>query len=317
MPWLTLTLLLLGALAGVTQLEARRLEARFPPVGDFAEVDGVRLHYTDTGPRDTDTPPIVLLHGASTSLLDFHASLLPALAQTHRVIAVDRPGHGYSERPAAADAGAWPDPAAQARLLHGLLTRLGVERPALVGHSLAGAVVLAYLLEYPDGAAGGVLLAGGSHPWEGGVSWYNDLAGVPVLGGVFAHTLPLTVGRMLLADGLADAFAPNTPPPEYLQRTGVELTLRPATFLANAEDVRRLSPFLERQSAHYAYLRTPLLLITGDADDVVPAWNHAERLVREAPTAELVELPGIGHGLHHVTTSRVADLIDGFVRRTD
>jgi pimeloyl-ACP methyl ester carboxylesterase len=316
MPWLTLSLLLFGALAGVTQLEARRLEARFPPVGDFARVDGVRLHYTDTGPRDADTPPIVLLHGASTSLLDFHASLLPALAQSHRVIAVDRPGHGYSERPAAADTDGWTDPAEQARLLHGLLARLGVERPVLVGHSLAGAVVLAYLLEHPDRAAGGVLLAGGSHPWEGGVSWYNDLAGVPVLGGLFAHTLPLTLGRLLLDDGLADAFAPNTPPPEYLRRTGVELTLRPATFLANAEDVRRLSPFLERQSAHYAYLRTPLLLITGDADDVVPAWNHAERLVRQAPSAELVRLPGIGHGLHHVATARVAELIDGFARRT-
>lgn len=332
MPWLVVPLLLLSALVGVTQLETRRLEGRFPPVGRFADVDGLRLHYSITGPEAADGATIVLLHGASTSLLDFHASLLPPLARHHRVVAVDRPGHGYSERPASGDSfpgagradddaesrspGDWPDPAEQARLLHALMLDLGIERPVLVGHSLAGAVVLAYLLAYPDEAAGGVLLAGGSHPWQGGVAWYNDLAGVPGLGTVFAHTLPLTLGRLLLENGLADAFAPNAPPPDYLERTGVALTLRPRTFLANAEDVRRLSPFLERQSAHYASIRRPLLLITGDADDVVPAWNHADRLVQQATGAELVRLPGIGHGLHHVATERVAALIDDFIRRT-
>jgi pimeloyl-ACP methyl ester carboxylesterase len=344
MPWLTLPLLLLAALAGITQLETRRLEARFPPVGRFADVDGVRLHYSIAGPADVGTTPIVLIHGASTSLLDFHASLMPPLAEGHSVVAVDRPGHGYSERPdprssaggaiaalAATRAGDerwrepdnaakrggsdWPDPAEQARLLHELMLDLGIERPVLVGHSLAGAVVLAYLLAYPDEAAGGVLLAGGSHPWKGGVSWYNDLAGVPLLGPIFAHTMPLTLGRLLLEDGLAEAFEPNAPPPDYLRRTGVELTLRPEAFLANAEDVSRLSRFLEGQSNHYAYIRRPLLLITGDADEVVPAWNHAERLVRQAPLAELVRLPGIGHGLHHVATDQVAALIDDFTRR--
>ncbi len=314
MPWIALALLLIGTLAGVTHLEARRLEARFPPVGDFADVDGLRLHYSVAGPSDAPTPPIVLLHGASTSLLDFHASLTPPLAERHRVITMDRPGHGYSERPSAS-VHRWLDPAEQARLLHGLLEQLGVERPVLVGHSLAGAVVLAYLLAYPDEAAGGVLLAGGSHPWEGGVSWYNDLAGVPLIGPLFAHTLPLTLGRLMLGDGLAEAFAPNQPPPDYLERTGVPLTLRPATFLANAEDVRLLSPFLERQSAHYAYVQQPLLLITGDTDEVVPAWNHAERLVQQAPFAELVRLPKVGHGLHHVATGCIAALISDFARQ--
>jgi pimeloyl-ACP methyl ester carboxylesterase len=319
MPWLALILMVLGALAGATHLETRRLEARYPPVGELARVDGIRLHYSVSGPAHADTAPIVLLHGASTSLLDFQASLIPPLAESHRVIAVDRPGHGYSARPSAASLAAshgWPDPAVQAHLLHELMRQLDVQRPVLVGHSLAGAVVLAYLLAYPDEAQAGVLLAGGSHPWKGGVAWYNDLAGVPVLGPLFAYTMPLTLGRLKLAEGLEFAFTPNTPPPNYLRRTGVELTLRPRTFLANAEDIRQLSPFLERQSAHYAYIRRPLLLITGDADSVVPAWNHADRLVAQAPLAELVRLPGIGHGLHHVATDEVVALIDEFSRRT-
>lgn len=47
MAWLTLSLLLLGSLAGFTHLETRRLETRFPPVGDFAQVDGARLHVAE------------------------------------------------------------------------------------------------------------------------------------------------------------------------------------------------------------------------------------------------------------------------------
>jgi pimeloyl-ACP methyl ester carboxylesterase len=241
MPWIALSLILLSALVVTTELETRRLEARFPPVGAFADVDGVRLHYSIGGPKNKGVVPIVLLHGASTSLLDFHASLLSPLAERHRVIALDRPGHGYSERAQSAS-GDWPDPTEQARLLHGLLAQLQVDQPVLVGHSWAGAVVLAYLLAYPDEAAGGVMLAGVSHPWEGGVAWYNNLAGLPVAGDLFAYTLPLTFGRLRLGDGLADAFAPNAPPSGYLERTGVELTLRPRTFLANAEDIRLLTP---------------------------------------------------------------------------
>jgi pimeloyl-ACP methyl ester carboxylesterase len=269
------------------------------------------MHYTDSGNANgADAPPVVLIHGASTSLRDFHASLVAPLAGSHRVIAVDRPGHGYSDRPR----GDWVSPAEQARLIHDLLGELGVEQPILVGHSWAGTVVLAYLLRYPDEAAGGVLLAGASHPWDGGVAWYNELAGIPVVGPLFAHMMPLTLGRAAIDGGIASVFAPQMPAADYRRRTGVALALRPDSFLANAEDLRRLSPFLEQQSAHYGYIRRPLLLITGSADTIVPAWNHAERLVDQAPNAELVRLPGVGHALHHVARDRIAALIDDFGR---
>jgi len=309
-PWLLLSLLLFGGLAAVSEIDRQRVEALYPPIGRFSDVAGVRLHYTDSGVPATDGgPPVVLIHGASTSLLDFRASLIEPLSATHRVIALDRPGHGYSDRPAM-----WPSPAEQARLTRGLLAQLGVEQPVLVGHSWAGSVVLAYLLAYPDAAAGGVLLAGASHPWDGGVAWYNDLAGVPVVGHLFAHTVPLTLGRAAVAGGVRAAFAPGEPPDDYSARTGVALALRPDSFLANAEDLRRLSPFLEQQSTYYGYIRRPLLLVTGGADTIVPPWNHAERLLDQAPNAELVRLPGVGHALHHVARDRIVALIDDFGR---
>jgi len=309
MHWsVALLVALLGGSAAYTQVTAWRAESAHPPIGRFAAVDGLRVHYTDQG----QGRPLILVHGASTSLLDFHASIAGPLAARHRVIVADRPGHGYSERPAAA----WPNPLAQAHIIHGLAQALGVERPMLVGHSWAGALVLAYLLAYPDEAAGAVLLAGGTHPWEGGVAWYNDLAGVPVLGSLFAYTVGGALGPLAIDGGVAEVLSPDPVPDGYRSRTGVDLSLRPRTFLANAEDVRRLSPFLAEQRAGYARIQVPLLLITGDADDLVPAWNHADRLILEAPRARQVVIPGAGHGLHHSRVDLVVGLIEDFVAET-
>jgi pimeloyl-ACP methyl ester carboxylesterase len=307
MNWLILPASLLAAFALYTHVGERRAEKAFPPIGEQAKVEGLNVHFIEAGSGS----PVVLIHGASTSLLDFHASIFEPLSVEHRVIAVDRPGHGYSDRPA----GEWPNPAEQARLIRGLLRDLDVQDPVLVGHSWSGSVVLAYLLDYPEHAAGGVLLAGGSHPWEGGVAWYNELAGVPVLGRLFARTLVCPFGRLSLETAVHSVFAPNPVPPDYERRTGLPLSLRPGVFLSNAEDIRLLSGFLDSQSRRYADIRHPLLLVTGDEDQIVPAWNHADRLIQQAPAAELVVLEETGHGLHHTHSNRITDLISSFARR--
>ncbi len=312
-PWRKTSQLLLGMAAFMaltalyTHIEANRTEQAFPPIGEFARVEGLRLHYK----MDGSGPAVVLIHGASTSLRDFDASIFEPLTKTHRVIAVDRPGHGYSERPN----GDWPSPARQARVIQALLEQLGVERPLLVGHSWSGSVVLAYLLNYPDDAAGGVLLAGGSHPWKGGVAWYHDLAGLPIIGDVFARTLAYPLGTLVLDSAVAAVFNPDPVPEHYRQQTGIRLSLRPEAFLANAQDVRLLSRFLEHQSPRYDNLRSPLLLVTGGRDRIVPSWNHADRLTKQAADVDVIRLETSGHAMHHVRPEKVVDLIEAFSAR--
>ncbi|ANG63243.1 hypothetical protein A8C75_12690 [Marinobacterium aestuarii] len=296
-------------LALVTLWGKSRTQAQFPPQGSFLEVDGLRLHYRDAG--SGAGPVLVLIHGASSNLRDFSASIFDPLSENHRVIAIDRPGHGYSERPD----GAWPDPGRQAALVHGLLQQLEIKDPILVGHSWSGSLVLAYLLAFPADAAGAVLLAGATHPWAGGVAWYNDLAGVPLLGELFARTLVYPLGSQTLESAVASVFAPNPVPAHYSQSTGVGLSLRPGVFLANAEDARGLSQFLARQSRHYGDIRRPLLLLTGEDDAIVPAWNHSARLARQAPNTEQVTFAATGHALHHAHGARVVALIEDFSRR--
>jgi pimeloyl-ACP methyl ester carboxylesterase len=297
----------LALLGLITQIGTMRAEQIYPPLGEFALVDGVRMHYTQTG----SGRPIVLIHGASTSLRDFEASIVAPLSRRYRVIAVDRPGHGYSERPH----GEWPNPAKQARFIHDLLLQLDAKTPVLVGHSWSGSVVLAYLLAYPEATAGGVLLAGGSHPWKGGVAWYNDLAGMPVVGELFAWIIAYPFGRLALDGAIQRVFDPNPVPGDYRDRTGIELSLRPHAFLANAEDIRELSNFLAVQSQRYGEIERPLLVLTGTEDDIVPAWNHADRLEEQVDRIERIDLRDTGHALHHTRSGQVAAAIAAFASK--
>ena len=303
---LCMTTLAVAAYAYSTY-EVSRLEQQYPPVGTLSDVDGTTLHYVDSGTGD----PIVLLHGASSSLMDFEASIALPLRKNFRVISIDRPGYGYSRR----HPGQWNDPAIQARLVNSLLRRLGVERATFVGHSLGGAVVMAYALAYPQQTTRIVLLGGATHPWESGVAWSNHVATWPVIGTVFRHTMIVPAGTVLLPKALAEVFTPNPVTPNYAEDTRVRLALRPEPFFASAQDLLRLSPYLEKQSQLYASIDLPLLLITGSADTIVPAWNHSNRLIKILSNATLIELPDTGHVPHHAQTRLVVKNIEEFIRQ--
>lgn len=94
--------LFMGVLAAATSLGIIPLEAAHPPRGRFIEIQGVRLHIAEIGLRQESPgadPAVVLIHGASGNLEDMRLALGEKLALSHRVILVDRPGHGWSSRP--------------------------------------------------------------------------------------------------------------------------------------------------------------------------------------------------------------------------
>src|SRR5471030_2204256 len=143
----------LGGLAAYTAIGVRGIERAHPPWGRFVEVAGGRLHLLELG--SPDAPPVVLLHGASGNLQDMRLALGDRLASRYRVILVDRPGHGWSDRPDGPSGGS---PARQAALIHQALERIGVTRAIVVGHSWSGALATAYALAYPANVTGLVLL---------------------------------------------------------------------------------------------------------------------------------------------------------------
>ena len=278
-------LVVFAGLFGASRWLTARAERAFPPQGRFATVDGVRLHYVETG----SGPAVVLLHGANGALQDFTATIMPQLATRYRVIALDRPGHGYSERPA--DAGT---PAAQAALLRGLLRQLGVERPVLVGFSWSGALAMAYAQRHPLELDGIVLLAGTVYPWAAPVDLKWRIPAWPILGDLVVETLVQPLAVLLAASAVAASFAP-APVPRSFGDAPWPLALRPGSYRANAEDVRNLKPALAEQSPGYGQLRLPMVLLTGDRDTVVGPDIHSRPLARVLPHAELIVVPGAGH----------------------
>jgi pimeloyl-ACP methyl ester carboxylesterase len=292
----------------LTALGVARLQRLHRPSGRFVAVDGGRLHVAEMGSEQrTSALPVVLLHGASGNLEDQRLTLGHALAARRRVILVDRPGHGFSDRPGGrADA----SPGRQAALIAEGLARLGVGRAIIVGHSWAGALAATIALDFPERVAGLVLLAPVTHPWPGGIFWYNALASTPVIGRLFAHVCALPLGSLLIESAVANVFAPQRPPADYLRRAASRLVLRPAEFIANADDLAALKAFVTAQAPRYGAIAAPTVIISGDRDSTVHLETHARVAATAIPGAKLIVLDGIGHMLHHAAPDAIVAAID-------
>jgi pimeloyl-ACP methyl ester carboxylesterase len=311
------SLLVLAALVGaglvITRIAARRIEAAHPPAGRFVDVDGGRLHVLDLAPSSASAAeagtlwPVVLIHGASGNLGDLRFALGDRLAQTRRVVLVDRPGHGWSDRPGGkADA----SPARQAALIAQALDGIGLDRFVLVGHSLGGTVAAAFARAYPERVAGLVLLAAVTHPWRGALDWHYNVGAMPVVGATFARAAALPIGEVLLEMGARKVFLPQAMPADYLARAGIRLLLRPAEFVVNAQDVAALRAFVRMQAPHYRDIAMPTVVLTGDADTTVSPTLHSRAIAAVLPDARLVVLAGVGHMPQHVATDEVIAAID-------
>ena len=166
--------LIVGSLALFTQVYAWWIEKTYPPTGRFVDVTGGRLHYREAGPADGGRGTIVLLHGASSNLEEAMLGLGNRLSDHYRVVAFDRPGHGWSDR---IDGSAAARPDRQAAILAEGLGRIGVHGAVVVGHSWSGSILPNLALDHRDVTAAILDLSGATHPWPGGkVDWYYGLA---------------------------------------------------------------------------------------------------------------------------------------------
>jgi pimeloyl-ACP methyl ester carboxylesterase len=296
----------LVVLALATQAGVMVIQHRFPAQGKAIEVAGATLNVLDIGPRDAAGPPIVLIHGASSNLETMRRPLGEALAARHRVILIDRPGHGWSSLK---DEDA-STPAVQGRMIEEALKKLDVGPVILVVHSWAGALGARMALDYPTRLAGLVMLAPVAYPWPGGVGWYNALVAKPLIGPLLAYTITLPLGYFLMAPGAREVFLPQVMPDNFVTDTATPLLLRPREFLANARDLVRLKQAVTEQAPRYAEISVPTVVISGDADKTVSANIHSRPFAAVVPNAKLIVLPGVGHMVQNAAPDLVVQEIE-------
>lgn len=301
-------LLALAVLALVTQAGVVALQRIHPQQGSTVQVAGAHLNLVDLGPRDAEGPPVVLLHGASSNL-ETMRPLAELLAKQHRVILIDRPGHGWSARDDLRNS----TPAVQANIIDEALRKLGIAPAIFVVHSLAGAFGPLLALDHPQRIAGLVMLAPLLYPWPGGVGAWNRIVTTPVTGPLLAYTITMPLGLLLAQPAARKAFAPQTPPEDFVRKSRTALLLRPREFLANAWELVGLKAAVAQQAPRYRSIDIPVTVITGDTDDTVSPSRHSRAFASAVPDAKLIVLPGVGHMVQYAAPELVAGEIEAMI----
>lgn len=295
-------------LALFARATTRKVERLVPPEGDFVEVDGVRLHYVERGSGPTT---LLLVHGLAGNARHFTYRLLEALARDHRVIAIDRPGSGYSTH-LPGESG----PQAQAALLAAFIEVKQLDRPVVVGHSLGGAVALALALHHPAQARALALLAPLTQVPPAVPDVFAALA-VPnaVVRWVVGWTLavPLSIARRDAV--LRVVFGPDPVPGDYGIAGGGLLAVRPATFISAAADLVAVPRDLQDMTTRYPQLTVPVSVLYGTKDRVLSPRLHGEGLRAQLPAVQLEWIDGAGHMLPLTAPERVAAFVRGVVER--
>ncbi|WP_132252187.1 alpha/beta fold hydrolase [Methylobacterium segetis] len=292
----------LGASALYAVSKAREAEQRHPPIGSFLTVDGVRLHYVERGQGE----PLLLIHGNGTMIQDYLVSgIVDELAERYRVIIIDRPGYGYSERPRAL----WT-PRAHATLFQKALHQLGVSQAVVLGHSWGSLVAVALALQAPQLVRGLVLASGYYYPTlRADVILFSPPA-IPVLGDAMRYTISPVISRLLLPGLIKAMFAPASVPDRFDREFPKELMLRPSQLRASAEDAAMMTPVTIELQEHYRELKLPVVIVTGADDQIADVGRQSERLHGEIANSELIVVPGMGHMIHHLAPEQVVAAVE-------
>jgi pimeloyl-ACP methyl ester carboxylesterase len=271
--------------------KAKSAEAETPPVGQFADVDGARIHYLRRG----QGPRVVLIHGNGVMLQDWLVSgVFDELAKTHEVIAFDRPGFGYSDRPRTT---VWT-PQAQARAIATVLEQIGFGPATVVGHSFGTMVALALGLNHASRVSRLVVLGGFYFPEARADLVMNAAPAIPVTGDILRYTISPLAGKAMMPAVETALFDPAPVSPKWTNEFPVPMVLRPSQVRATAGDSALAIPAAASLSKRYGELRMPVTIMGGTGDKVVTFDEHSRPLHDAVPGSRLVPVEGVGHMVH-------------------
>jgi len=271
--------------------------ASLPP-DSLLEIEGQRVHVVDRGAGE----PLVLLHGFGASTLLWEG-VIPELARSRRVVAIDLNGFGWTERPSARDAYTL---AGQERLVLGVADALGFERFDLAGHSYGGAISLFLASRHPERVRSLTLVDSAMPAYAS--QRRRRRFGSRTLAAIYIRTIGLTARRVHA--GLTEAYADDARVTEelvraYLERLRVEGVVDAFYGLTAPDDAPPVEVDLGR-------LVLPTLFVWGEADELVSAADGRAAAAR-IPGAKFLALPGCGHNPMEECPRAFLDAVEPFL----
>jgi len=254
----------------------------------FCYINGIRIFYESAG----EGPPVVLVHGAGQDTASWRYNI-PYFATTHRVVALDLPGHGKSEVLSPPINSTFE----YARYVWGVIEDLGLSTPVIMGHSMGSGICLAVALEHGD-AVGGVV----------------GVDGADKVVGVFADEIhqayvesPLELQLEMSMESFRSLCSKQTPNDRIEEIAQDLLRIHPSV---TAADTQAFNSFDISDRLHE--VSVPVLLISG-SDDFLVTPQMVKETSQRIGGSMVVVLEGVGHFPHTEAPDRFNPAVGEFL----
>ena len=273
--------------------ETRTAAELAPPTGRFVTTSQGRIFIQEKG--DATAPPVILIHGTA-AWSELWREMIDHLAGAgFRVIAIDLPPFGFSDRPANRDY----TRAAQSARIAALIEALSLKNVTLVGHSFGAGPTVETIMRYPANIRGLVLIAGALGVTEASgsppalVDWVlrTDTIRNPLVATLVTNPM---MTRTLLSSMVYRKDAADARRAAILQRPmtlrGTTPDLGPWLVYFTGRDEQAWS--MDR--ARYATIKVKTQLLWGDKDTLTPLPQGRD-INSLIAGSELTVIPDIGH----------------------
>ncbi len=278
-------------------LPVRILEERYARTSRYVDVRHMRVHYRDEG----QGPPVVLLHGTSSSLHTWDG-WVAALKGRFRIIRMDLPGFGLT--------GPAPDRdyriSTYVRFTAEFLDALGLTRVSVAGNSLGGHIAWRFALTSPERVQALVLVDAAGYPLERTPLAFR-LAQTPVLNALTRWVNP----QVQVERSLREVYGDGSKITPVLVDRIISLTLRAGNRQAFID---RANTREELRYQNIPHIRVPTLILWGESDRWIPV-SHGRRFTEEITGSALIAYPGVGHVPMEEIPDRSAEDVRQFLER--
>ena len=276
-------------------------EKNVPAVGTILNLNGLQMHGYVEGDGSQD---IVFIHGAFINLRDWVFATRSLSKLDSRLIYIDRPGFGYSER----NENKW-DAERQADLARLYVKNIHGKNLILVGHSWGAMVAMAWAAKFPEEVKGVVSIAGLNMPFSGVSKLANDTGLLRLAYELYFTSVAKRANSGSIEKFAGRMFQPQDIPSGYLDYVGSDLSRRRSTIKANKGDLLITSQALEQNYTSYGRIEMPVEIIHGNEDFLLPFKSQAVAFNKAIPNSRLHILPNVGHMAHHFALKELSNSI--------